>query len=812
MSFHKSATFPKCLFTIFFLLALLKVPVNSQELNADAVSLKGWKSTSWGDDVELSGTSDQTLEWRFSYGKKPSVMKKKSDDFWKMFRKISFQAKSDRDGVLFLRLDQKDKKIFLSHFNVSTSWKQITLAVDDFSPFGKDSGASLDPSLISNIYMVDLNGSDEGARGDRTVFLTNFVFNPGSSLKSRASSSMKKAGLASFTATDLPLVAYGSKGNILSQKDFTELGTSGTRWCFLKNLAGDGSLEMSISTKDIIIDNNKVDVPVLEWDQSRPASLEILFWQVGKRYKIWLQADGNGKGIQYALKKGTFLLNRELTVTRFNKLKSYLKVNSIKTFDKELINLEEEIADLDNLTTLRQQAAMSDKILERLLEISEKAVRDHSRFIVTKKLTPGPLVKLPSPATVNLKPGNEIIIKLEEPAFRIGVAQSFGFVFHNEPATNIERYFTELRQSGFNTYVMPLFWDQVVDSRNRFTDWEQKMHLPELIKHDYTFIAHGLIQNGMPDHVRKLKDQAFTTEAKEHLVRMADHLSKKYGRSIILWEAINEPTSNTLGGMKVQKRVDMISELIGQSRSSLPDVKIMINDYDWQRGLEAEKSWSNKNIAGTYEFYKKLLLSRNIPDVLGIEWYPGARVDRPEFRVDMSEPCMDLLDTSLYWDKLIALGLPLILTESNFPGSMTSKDNNGYAWGRWSEASQAEAAVDTFYLALSKPQIIGWNWWSITDTEPWNRDGGLYTTSGKPKKTLIQLRSAIANLKEEISTKIENKQRVSFPELPGKYRITLKGNNASWMVQRLESGHIIMVPQAGQLGILAPENLRIPGN
>ena len=808
MSFLKSAVFPKYLFAIFFLLAFSKVPAESQELNVDAVSLEGWKSASWSNDVDVSGPSGQKLEWRFSYGKKPSLMKKKPDDSWNSFRNISFEAKSDRNGALFLRLDQKDKKIFLSHFNVSTSWKQISLAVDDFYPFGKDSGERLDPSLISNIYIVDLNGSGEGARGDRTVFLTNFVFNPGSSSASRANSSIKKAGLVSSIPKDLPIVAYDSKGNILSQSDFVKLGTSGTRWCFIRNLAGDRLLEMSINQKRIIVDGKKVKIPVIKCGDSTPASLEILFWQVGKRYKVWLQADGNGEGIQYTLKNGAFLLNRELAVTRLNELKSYLNVNSIKRFDKEILNFAEEIVDLDTLPTLRQQAAKSDRILERLLEISEKAVRDHSRFIVTKKLTPGPLIELPSPASVKLKQGNEITIKLEDPSFRIGVAQSFGFVFNKESSKNINRYFSELRQSGFNTYVMPLFWDQVVDRNNKFTDWEKKMHLPDLMKLDYTFIAHGLIQNGMPDHVRKLKDKAFTTEAKEHLVRMADHLGNKYGSSIILWEAINEPTSNRLGDMKVQQRVDMISELIGQSRSSLPGVKMMINDYDWQRGHEAEKEWSHKNITGTYEFYEKILTSSNPPDVFGIEWYPGARVDRPEFRVDMSEPCMDLLGTSLYWDQLISLGLPLILTESNFPGSMTRKDNNGYAWGRWSEAAQAEAAVDTLYLALSKPQVIGWNWWSITDTEPWNRDGGLYTASGKQKKALIQLRNTITGLKKETTAKIEKKQRVSFPELPGRYSITLKGSNASWMVQRLESGHIILAPQAGELSLFTPKNFK----
>lgn len=754
-------------------------------------SQKGWKTLGWGDNAKTSGGEDQILTWRFKYNNEPSVLTRKASKEWKAFRTVSFEIMSDREGPLFLRLDQKDKKIFLTPFNVTTGWSTVTLSPDDFSPFGGASGTVV-PAMLRELYLVDLQGKDEGARGDRTVTFRNVVFNASATVSPMSQRRMTRTGTTANP--ELPLVAFDKSGRVMDEKDFIKNGTSGQKWCYLKPLNGHDPLELRIGKTTVQIDGRKVKVPFLKLSESIPASLEIFFWDAGPRYKLWLAADGQGRGIQFSLENGILLLNRELTLTRLASLKEYLTNSGIGRYDRQIAEISARIDDADGMGSLRERAAVYDSLLENLLEISENAVRDYSRERVAADLAPGGYVTLPVPVDIYLNAGDKLTIKLEEPAFLTGVAQSFGFLFNKDSTERITSYYSGLRQRGFNTFVLPLFWDQVVTDSKSITDWEDRLKLNLLVDLDYSLIAHGLIQHGMPQRAKKLKKEKFHNEAVAHLYSMSDYLKGKYGQSIVLWEVINEPTSNSLGSMNVAGRANMISDLIGVSRRRLPGMKMMVNDYDWERGIETGRSWEQKNLVSTLSFYEKLLEKNNRPDVLGLEWYPGARVDRPEFRVDMAEPCRDLLDTSLYWDQFTDLGLSLILTESNFPGSMKRNDTNGYAWGRWSESSQAEAAVDTLFLALSKPGVIGWNWWSITDAEPWNRDGGLYTAGGSEKEVLLSLSKAIQSLKKPVVTRVTRDISAAFPAMAGRYRISLQGGR-SWTVHRSESGEMYLGEQ-----------------
>src|SRR6185369_13725629 len=110
--------------------------------------------------------------------------------------------------------------------------------------------------------------------------------------------------------------------------------------------------------------------------------------------------------------------------------------------------------------------------------------------------------------------------------------------------------------------------------------------------------------------------------------------------------------------------------LIGALRAAVPGQKILVNDVDWQRGLKADVPWPKRDVVSTYSFYDELVRQPDKPDVLGLEWYPGARIEQPKFKFDASEPCLDLFATSRAWDRLIALGVPLYISEFNVPGAM----------------------------------------------------------------------------------------------------------------------------------------------
>lgn len=737
-------------------------------------ALIGWKELRGRTLIPSGEQGARELFWRFAYGKNPSVLRRVADPPWQTALELTFSIRSDRDGRLFVRIDQKGGKIFLTSFDVTREWRKVTVPYSDFQPVGLTSG-KVDPALISEVYLVDLNGSDGGAVGSREIFLKELAFHE---QEGEGSSGLR-----------LPLVAFDAAGRILDLKQFESLGTSGGRWCYLSDEHG-AALPMKIIDRGLTVDGVTVEVPTLVVDTAVPAALEILYWPVGEAFKVRLRADGSGAGIQGALRQGAILVNLELARTRYLSLSQYVK--GVKgNFEAPLRRIGEVLANIDPQASLRAQAAVADRLLLEMLELSRDAVRSAARGAVDAQLAPGPEVTVPTPQPGVLSPGVQVTLRLEETSFWIGMGQGFGFVTKTVAPEKVDRYYSNLRKLGFNMVTLPLYWDQIVDRNGEYTRWRDTLRFDTLARLGYTFHAHGFVQSGMPESVRKLKGDSFLAAAEKHMSKVATDFWQLYGDRIVLWQAINEPASNAFGGTSIESRLNMVSDLIGHLKSTIQDATVVVNDYDWERGLEADRPAAVRTITGTLPFYRELMKERHRPDVLAVEWYPGCRVDRPEFRVDIAEPCMDLLDTNSYWDRFITLGRPLIFTESNFPGSMKKNDRNGYAWGRWDAQAQAQAAVDTFLLALSKPEILGWVWWSITDDEPWNRDGGLYTAGGQSKPVLDRLTAEIAALKKPIIVRVQTAGSLPLPRMPGTWRITVD-NGPSWIVVRDRTGKVTL--------------------
>ncbi len=735
------------------------------------VSLAGKLTT----DRDANAT---VLNWRFDYGKEPSTITCAAGAPWKAMKRLSFEVKSDRDGPLFIRFDQTDKKIFLTHFNVSRNWQTVHLLPTDLKPFGAGATGLLDSAKLDRVFIVDLAGKDGGARGKRSV-----------AIRSMSTSRNTKRAQARGPG-GVSLVAFDADGRILNVRRMVERGTSAGAWCFLTDEAGE-AVAMTVDERSVDVDGRSASVPVLQFDTKKPAALEVMFWPVGTEFKVWLQADGRGAGIQRASQDGVVLLNLELAYTRLRKLRDYDNLEPASPFAGQIRALADELTAAEKLPSLKQQAAAADGALERLLRLSRETVRRRSLSLIEAGTAAGPPVKIPTPKPGLLKPGVSATVQLIEPDFHIGVGQSFGFVLKRTPASDVESYYSELRRAGFNFYVLPLFWDQLVgdDGRYKPQQWDRSLGFSKLVELGYRLSAHSIVQSSLPKRVKNLKGSAFTQAAKKQLETVAADYGRRMESSICLWEAINEPSSNAYGDLMLDDRAKMVSALVGELRSRVPGAKVLVNDFDWERGLEANKPPSTRTVLSTPRFFARLLATQHKPDVLGLEWYPGLRVDRPMFKLDVAEPCRDLLDTSLYWDRLTDLGLPLIISECNFPGGTKRGDKNGYAWGPWNEQSQAAAAVDTLHLAMSKPRIIGWVWWSITDDEPWNRDGGLYAAPRRQKPVVSRLEAAISEIKRSRRETVDSSGEFPLATLPGTYRITLD-DGYSWHVHRDKSGQI----------------------
>ncbi len=137
----------------------------------DVIGPEQWVALSGRLTMEREAGGVAGFRWHIVYGKEPTVITCTAGSAWKAIGRLSFEVRSDRDGPLFIRFDQSDKKIFLTYFDVSQSWQRIALTSADLRPFGDGATGQMDAALIDRVFLVDLNGSDGDARGERTVWV-----------------------------------------------------------------------------------------------------------------------------------------------------------------------------------------------------------------------------------------------------------------------------------------------------------------------------------------------------------------------------------------------------------------------------------------------------------------------------------------------------------------------------------------------------------------------------------------------------------------------------------------------------------------
>jgi hypothetical protein len=135
-----------------------------------------------GGDVALSSDGGPkagvaNMRWSFTYKRDwqwcakelagKSLANAQSLDVW---------VRSDRQGPLFLTLEERGGESFYSLLQVDTEWQRVTLPLSAFTvdPAKKKDGR-LDPDQIAKLVIADPSGQD-GASGQRTIQFADLAF------------------------------------------------------------------------------------------------------------------------------------------------------------------------------------------------------------------------------------------------------------------------------------------------------------------------------------------------------------------------------------------------------------------------------------------------------------------------------------------------------------------------------------------------------------------------------------------------------------------------------------------------------------
>lgn len=132
-------------------------------------------------DLDESGPSNgrKSMRWSFTYARNQ----------WQWIAKdlrrgdvagrkaVRFSLRSDREGPVFVQLEERSGETFFTMVNPTKGWQQVDRLFTDFTPDPKKrKDGRLDPDQIVKILLADSAGALSNARGSRTIWVADWVF------------------------------------------------------------------------------------------------------------------------------------------------------------------------------------------------------------------------------------------------------------------------------------------------------------------------------------------------------------------------------------------------------------------------------------------------------------------------------------------------------------------------------------------------------------------------------------------------------------------------------------------------------------
>jgi endo-1,4-beta-xylanase len=739
-----------------FLIALLHQSSVSADdlLESFDAGTTGWAVSRGGLNLDSSDKREgrSAAVWRFDYPKDAVFLFTKSRlEKFEGAKGISFWMKSDRDGALFLRFDQKGGAPYILPFQVGTEWEQHSFQLDEFQPAGR--GNRLDSSKLTAFYIVDLAGKDNGARGSRSVWVDGITVLRDGGKKETASASGGEPAVGGENKSEsnplapifgnrprrtanLVLRAWDAEGAPLSAGRWKSQGTSAGEYVFISDLQGVSIYGKTSSRKEA-----GVDTTTVETDDSRPVAVNALFWEVPGYGKVWLRADNEGKGFSGGQ---TLHMNYELAAS---KLAAVLQSETGRTQDApgRLARAKDLLSRAAKVQDDREKARIANEALSLTMRVAEEMELDAASDNIEKYRKGA--VRVTVRQGGRAVRGAKVRYRQTRSQTLFGCIQSFGFIDQKLKQSQRNRVADLMRDAGFNHFTVSLFWDRTEPKPGQYDldEWDEGLGLDAFRDRGFTFTGHAIVQAALPPHVKKAGPARFAELAERHMDRLMGHYEKKYPGKFLIWQAVNEPSSNRFVGLSADAKLDMIRRVTQRIRENAPKALVEINDYNWDRGQRHKANFLMPDVREMYstlEYFQGLKRAVGY-DVMGLQWYPGLRVIYGGGIIDLSEPLMDLGMSGEQWDRYGALGKPLHITEMAVPGRHEKGWSNGYWKAPWTPQIQADYMRNVYTLAYSKPYIKEITYWGISDHEPWAIHGGMLDKNWEPKPLYSALKSLL---------------------------------------------------------------------
>ncbi len=565
----------------------------------------------------------------------------------------------------------------------------------------------------------------------------------------------------------LILEARDEEGELLRWRDFEARGQFGGVFAYATDLNDEMIPSVVWPVHDAVSKEagapRDKGLPGLTVPIDETTIAQLLFWETAGYGKLLLRADNGGDGFRVRRAGDAIVvdINVELARTAVADLErrrpafhplAGLDIAAARSQLDKVLDMEDPVKRAAAADILLADAlALRDRLeLERAREQAD-TIRQGQGEIRVRDAQGAPV------------PDATITIEQQTQDFLFGVFEGSPF--------NAEAFQTA-RDAGFNLATVLPAWGwtdlDVLDGVDNV------IGVSALNEMGYTVKAHGVVwmqdYGILPDGAYAMSPRAL----QEGALGFARGLVEAWRDSIAIWEVINEPATTNVVGLPR----DAMVRLMADAAAAVKDAgrRTLINSpHESTYGRQFQYVGpDHKPVDGystTYATFLRMASEHGAlddVDVLGLQFYPGARLDDAVFGGHQA-PAQTfgwLVDTL---ERYAAFNKPIHITEFSLPSTYDDDWHAGYWREPWNPQVQADYAEAVFALAFGTETVESVTWWDITDEKPSVVTGGLISETG-PKPVFHRLSESIDRWTTSLALETDARGEAYFSGYGGHYR------------------------------------------
>ena len=355
--------------------------------------------------------------------------------------------------------------------------------------------------------------------------------------------------------------------------------------------------------------------------------------------------------------------------------------------------------------------------------------------------------------TIEAEPGAAVRVEQMRHEFWFGAAVSSS-AFSGRMSPDQERQYQKVFLANFNAGVTEnaLKWHAMERQRGQVDYAVLDAILEWTSEHDIPLRGHCLFW-GIPGRVQNWVKQLSDEELRETLRTRATTIARRYQGRFAEYDLNNEMIHGNYYADRLGPGITR--QMAAWVKQADPGARLFLNDYDVLTGRRLDDYV--KHIRG-------LLAEDASIDGIGVQGHLHGESFDP-----------GALAHAL--DELARIGLPIRITEFNFPGQRSSfYGRRGAKLTPEQEQAKAKALTDYYRICFAHPAVQGILMWGFWEGANWIPQSSLYRRDWTPTPAAMAYRDLVFNRWWTRSEgKADANGRCRLPAFYGKHRVTVGG-------------------------------------